>query len=334
MGSAALTATAFNPPAFAADRRNGARERTIYTHYRDMGPFPVKVANPLSFRIQEQSKDLLVRVTYPDPSAPSRGETFPAILFSHGGGASKDLYVRLADHWAPHGYVVILPTHFDSASLNYKIGSQDPFKYVSGRIGDLKFLLDHLGEVAEQTPALTGRLDAARIAVGGHSVGVLAALALAGLRLKDARGRAVDFTDKRVRAIVSINGIGPLPMAGDDWSAVKLPVFAAGGTNDPGTATGGGLASWRWRLSPYLLTTGPDRYAVSIAGGDHDFGGLIAHDGETSKGDADGLVAVSALSTAFLDKELSNNSDARHLLQEGDIAALTQQHAFLESQIG
>ena len=83
-----------------------------------------------------------------------------------------------------------------------------------------------------------------------------------------------------------------------------------------------------------MLTGGAERYALSIAGGDHDFGGLIARDGETLKGDIDGLGAVSALSTAFLDKALANNRDARHLLQEGDIAALTQDRAFLESHLG
>ena len=42
---------------------------------------------------------------------------FPAIIFSHGTGASKDDYAALGEFWAAHGYVSIHPSHADSLAL-------------------------------------------------------------------------------------------------------------------------------------------------------------------------------------------------------------------------
>jgi dienelactone hydrolase len=283
----------------------------------------------LSFSIPGQSKrDLLVRVSYPDPSAPGTGDPFPVILFSHGEGASKDEFALLVDHWASHGYVTVQPTHVDSDSLGYKPRSQDREKVLASRIEDMTFLRDHLDDIAAQSPALSGRIATDKIAVGGHGSGALTALALAGLPLRGVKPEKP--SDARVNALLTLNGAGPSMLTGDDWHAVKVPVFAAAGTNDPGQATAGGLASWRWRLGAYELTEGMPRYALSIPGGDHTLGGLIAQAQPGTNPDSEGLAALDALSTAFLDEVFAANRTARQLLDQSDVAALTRDHAFLE----
>lgn len=315
-----------------AKRVAGTGEWNVYERFFRPGPFPVKVANPLSFTMPDQKKDLLVRVTYPDPSAPSDGRHFPVILFSHGALSSKDLYTRVVDHWASHGFVIVQPTHLDSESLNYKMGSLDSTALVFSRVGDLKFLLDHLDDIAAQSPALSGRLAKDQVATAGHSFGAEIALALAGLGLKQKNGAVVNVGDPRVKAVVTYNGIGPVPNASDDWTTVTLPVFASTGTNDPSNTGSGELRSWRWRMGGYDLTAGKERYGVSIAGGDHYYGGLICREG-TGKPDPDGLAVTNAMSTAFLSGYLNNDANARALLQKADLPKLSNERGFLESTI-
>ena len=325
-------------PAFAqkarkpAKRLAGTGEWNVYERFFRPGPFPVKVANPLSFVVPYQKKDLLVRVTYPDPSAPSDGRNFPVILFSHGALSSKDLYTRVAEHWATHGFVTVQPTHLDSESLNYKMGTLDSTTLVFSRVGDLKFLLDHLDEIAAQSPALVGRLNKDQIATAGHSFGGEIALVLAGLGLKQKNGTVLNMGDARVKAVVSYNGIGPMPNTADDWSTVTLPVFASTGTNDPSNTGSGELHSWRWRMGGYDLTAGKERYGVSIAGADHYYGGLICREG-TGTPDPDGLAVTTAMSTTFLSGYLSNDGAARALLQHADLPKLSNERGFLESTV-
>jgi predicted dienelactone hydrolase len=320
--------------AWAAKRRRAdPTEKALLVGYIGTGPFPVKVANPLSFPMPAQKKNLLVRVTYPDPSTSSDGRNFPVILFSHGALSSKDLYTRVADHWASHGFVTIQPTHLDSESLGVKAGPTDSMALLASRIDDMKFLLDHLDDVAAQSPALSGRLAPDKIAVGGHSLGVVVALAMAGLQIKRPEGGTIDASDRRVRALMSYNGVGPMPFLADDWSTVKVPVFAASGTNDPGLTGDGVIRPWRWRMGAYDLTAGAQRYGASIAYGDHYYGGLICREGAGGKPDPEGLAIVDGLSTAFLDAVLWNNHPARLLLENADIAALTNDHAFLEATV-
>jgi hypothetical protein len=84
-------------------------------------------------------------------------------------------------------------------------------------------------------------------------------------------------------------------------------------------------------MGAYDLTSGKDRYAVSIASGDHYFGGLICRPGAGGQPDPDGLAIVNALSTAFLAAEFEGDKAARALLRAADLAALTNQRGFLES---
>ena len=139
------------------------------------------------------------------------------------------------------------------------------------------------------------------------------------------------FGDKRVKALVSYNGTGPMDrIANDKWGDVLVPVFAASGTNDPGATGDGVLRPWRWRIGAYDLAGSKEKYAVSIAMGDHYFGGLICREGAGGKPDPDGLSFVNGASTAFLDAYLNGNAAAKKFLRSADLPALTNNRAFLE----
>jgi dienelactone hydrolase len=324
-----LCAVLFSRSAQAATKdRVTVEHRATFDRLMVRGPFAVKTANPLSFAIPGQDRDLLLRAVYPDPDAIA--EPFPLVLFSHGGQSSKDHYNPVAEHWASHGIATILPTHVDSDTLNYRTGEIITEALLRGRIDDLTAILDHLEDIAADAPGLGGMIDPAQIAVGGHGFGSLAALVLAGLSYKRADGQVMTRRDERMRALVSYNGIGPLPLLGDDWAKIELPTFAASGTSDPGALDLRTPAPWRWRMSPYSLTSGRERYGVSIASGDHSYGGLIFHQGPGDKPDATGLAIVNALSTAFLIAHLTGDQDAEYFLKTVDLAAVTADRAFLE----
>lgn len=289
------------------------------------GPFGVITANPVVFRVEAQSKDLQLRVTTPDGPGP-----FPLVVFSHGAASSKDLYTRVIDHWASHGYAAIQPTHIDSESLGFKFGSVTPAQLLSSRIGDMQFIFDNLEAVAAKAGVL-GKLDQGKIAVSGHSFGGQIALIMAGLPLVTPEGGVKSYGDKRVKALVSYNGTGPMDrIANDKWSEVTVPVFASSGTNDPGATGDGMLRPWRWRIGAYDFAGSKEKYAVSIASGDHYYGGLICREGAGGKPDPDGLSYTNGASTAFLDAYLKNDAAAKKFLRTADLPALTDNRAFLE----
>jgi dienelactone hydrolase len=289
------------------------------------GPFAVRTANPLVFPIPDQSKDLQLRVTYPDGPGP-----FPVIVFSHGAASSKDLYTRVIDHWASHGFASIQPTHMDSESLGFKMGSATPAQLLLSRIGDMQFIMNNMDAIAAKA-GIAGKLNKDKIAVSGHSFGGQIALIMAGLPITTPDGGAKSYGDKRIKALVSYNGTGPMDrIANDKWSDVTVPIFAASGTNDPGATGDGVLRPWRWRIGAYDYAGSKEKYAVSIALGDHYFGGLICREGAGGKPDPEGLSFVNGASTAFLDAYLKNDAAAKKFLRSADLPALTSNRAFLE----
>jgi predicted dienelactone hydrolase len=291
-----------------------------------LGPHAPKSAPALSFRVDPQDKDLNIRVTYPDSPGPH-----PVIVFSHGALSSKDLYHRITDHWASHGYATILPTHLDSESLGYSFKNPLPRdKVFFGRIGDMTFILDSLEAIATKA-GISGRLDGTRIAAAGHSFGGWMALIMAGLPVTMPDGTSKSFRDERVKAMIAYNGIGPMDQIGNEgWRDVKIPVFAASGTNDPGATGDGTMRPWRWRIGAYDLAGSKEKYAVSITMGDHYYGGLICREGAGGKPDPEGLSFVNGASTAFLDAYLKADPAARKFLRTADLRPLTNGRAFLE----
>ena len=80
------------------------------------GPHEVEIVNPVTLAFPDLDKQLPLRIGYPAEEG-----RYPLIVFSHGGRLSKDDYADITDHWVSHGYIVIQPTHMDSASLGFSI---------------------------------------------------------------------------------------------------------------------------------------------------------------------------------------------------------------------
>jgi alpha-beta hydrolase superfamily lysophospholipase len=135
----------------------------------------------------------------------------PVVLFSHGLSWPMTLYQSLVEDLASRGYVVIGINHPGGAVIDYGGGRVLPFASLPDAASDSARNLalarltaswaDDISAVMAQLPGwangtatpLAGRLDLARIALMGHSLGASASGLLT--------------SDKRVRAAIALEGM-------------------------------------------------------------------------------------------------------------------------------
>ncbi len=268
----------------------------------------------------ERGVDLQVKVT-----APVDGQDLPVIVFSHGNAWSMDGYEPLVDRWAAAGFVVVQPTHLDSR--RHRIGFDDPrFPTVwRVRIADLHAVLDHLGAVLDHVPGLPARVDAARVAVVGHSWGGQTAGALLGARVLDADGTpGEDFTHPAVRAgaLIATTGTGDsltpfarehLPFMRPDYSTLTTPTLVVAGGEDRSAMSTRGPD---WFTDAYTLSPAPQRL-LTITDGEHTLGGLAGEAvAETSDEDPARVALVADAVAAHLLDVLDGDATAWRELQD------------------
>ena len=182
------------------------------------------------------------RATFPldEGGEPLRGR--PGVLFSGGGGDDGTGYFLLARHWASHGFVVLQPKHADAFSRHFDdTGHVVPAQKRTtwdvwglalceprpwrARCVDMSGLLDEVGD-------FDGRLDPARIGVGGYSFGGHVACLLGGVKFR-ARGESFGARDERVRAIINLSSEGGvLAQPKGVWRGLEVPMLLVTGERD------------------------------------------------------------------------------------------------------
>ena len=295
----------------------------------DPGPFEPVVAE-IDLPFPKLDKQLPLRIAYPGVPGP-----YPVIVFSHGGGCPKDMYLRLSDHWASHGYVVILPVHADSRSLLASFAGKDPRamgQLVYNRRYDMQHILDSLDAIEAQVPELAGRLDRDRLIAAGHSMGGATAMAVSGLVLQESSGQFVDrFDEDRFDVLLLIGDPGNrdfMPEA--PWRAIALPTLIVTGSDDYGQNFGGGPIKLDFPEDTEFAES-PNHYAF-ITDMDHYMGGLICRTDVSGPLDYDAVVITRGVSTAFLDAYAKDNDEARLFLSSDELAELTDGRATLEER--
>ena len=181
----------------------------------------------------------------PDPAAstvdaPPADGSFPVVVFAHGFNGEGALFEGYAARWARRGYVAVLPTFPLSRS---GIAVSDD---VVDQPGDISFVLDSLGDLADDDP-LAGHADLDHVAVGGHSLGAATALGI---------GYDAGRTDPRVDATIPVAG-GPLPFPGDGYDWPATPMLLAHGVADTTVPVAASDAVFDMAAPPvwYLRTT-------------------------------------------------------------------------------
>jgi predicted dienelactone hydrolase len=124
-------------------------------------------------------------------------EPFPLVVFSHGGGESREAFTYLGTHWAEHGYIAVFLTHPGS---DRKAVEEQGLRGMGGvkdfhlRPEDVRFVLDKLLSNDPGSRLVKGRLAADQIAVAGQCAGASTALAMVGLRANLHRSRRRNMT--------------------------------------------------------------------------------------------------------------------------------------------
>ncbi len=257
---------------------------TVGNYSADMGPSPVGVIPAATLHDTQRNKDVEISIEYP-----TRGGSFPIIVFSHGYGSSDRGYEPLVSYWTSNGYVCIRPSHADAGLLRetpreapvIRRGTQQQAQVVpipqrnameeiwdrerepqwQNRVADVKLVLDSLDDLELRFPELKGKMDHGKIGVGGHSYGAFTALLIAGMN--------GTFADPRVRAVLAMSPPGPSPDRGitaQSFAIVKIPVMFMTGTNDRGANES---EDANWRKQGFDDSPPGDKYFVLIDSARH-----------------------------------------------------------------
>jgi predicted dienelactone hydrolase len=238
------------------------------------------------------------------PQQWQQGKTSVVVL-SHGLASNPESMEDIAQHLASYGFVVAIPQHPGSDTLQAKAllegYSREVFDLQEfiNRPQDISFVIDELER--RNQAEFGGRLDLENVGVGGHSFGGYTALAVAGAtidfdylqtmcdrpygglntslllqcRALDLPRENYNFRDPRVKAVIGANPVNSGIFGQKGLSEIKIPVLLISGNYDPATpAVFEQLRSFMW------LTT-PDKSLILAEGQAHvDFSEL---DGGISK---------------------------------------------------
>ncbi|MBD3177905.1 MAG: hypothetical protein GF320_22250, partial [Armatimonadia bacterium] len=118
----------------------------------------------LDLRDTDRDRTLPIRVFA--PTLPSAEGPLPTVVFSHGGGESREAFGYLGQAWARAGYLATFLTHpgSDRAVVNAQGMRALGASGGDDRPQDLSFVIDRLlaGDTGE--PIIDGRVDPGRIA--------------------------------------------------------------------------------------------------------------------------------------------------------------------------
>lgn len=283
---------------------------------------PVLSYTPVVLDVPGRAAPLEVKVSWP-----SGDGSHPVLLLSHGHGisnfvASNKGYGPVAEFWAAHGFVVLQPTHLDAMELGLReSGHPDAPLFWRSRIGDLRALIDHLGDIEAVVPGLGGHVDPTRIVAVGHSLGAHTVAMLMGARvLGEGDSRVAEPYDERIAAgvLISPPGIadefsGPALQLYPDMA--KLDFAQMGGASLVITGDGdvNPIFSSRadYRSDAYRLSPGGNKSLLTFREAGHMFGGISGYDAaETTDENPERVAALRALVWAYLRTRLDEADPA------------------------
>lgn len=245
---------------------DGAPRSTEQTRYSgiEIGPTPVGAIPDVIVRDNDRNKDVQVTIEYP-----TRGGPHPLIVFSPGFGGSHRGYIGLSSYWAANNYVVIRVNHSDRTA---KVeNAEDVWANATpadwrNRVRDITFVLDSIESLTQRFPELSGKIDATKIGVAGHSYGAHTAMLVGGVRTFPG---GVSYADPRVKAVVALSPQGPSDVRGftrESWTELRGPALFMTGTLDQGTTE---LETPEWRGEAFRLSPAGDKWLVTVEGVGH-----------------------------------------------------------------
>lgn len=313
----------FNRPAISPANQNGSMNNANAIQTLSIRP----IVLPTSMRMI----DLHISVT-----VPVSGDKLPILLLSHGHGRSNYLssfhgYGPLVDRFAAAGFVVIQPTHLDSATLPYRDSDHpDAPLFWKSRANDMSLILDQIDAIERATPTLAGRIDTTKVAVLGHSMGGHTASVLLGAQHVEAED-TVSVAEPRIRAGVLLAAPGRGDALSDlaakaypffstiDFSTMTTPALVVAGDKDGSAHLT--TAGETWHMDPYTLAPAP-KSLLTLFGAEHGLGGIAGYDAaETTDENPDRVEALASLVEAYLRSQLDPEDDAWQRTRDAFIGA-------------
>ncbi len=291
----------------------------------------------------DAKRDRTVPVRIYAPRLAENEGRLPAIVFSHGGGESREAFAYLGTHWAAHGYLVVFLTHRGSDRKAFEergmrgLGSIRDFHL---RPEDVRFVLDRLLSSDPGSKLLAGRVDPHRAAVAGQCAGSTTALAMVGLRVHLPEKKNVTFADPRFRCAVAMSPQMAAGRLGGDvglheksWAEIRAPTMVVTGTRDflwiPAVRR-----DRSWIRKPYDGLPPGEKYLVEIEGAEHN----AFTDSEpyypAGKRDPRHHGWIQKATTAFFDAHLKGDRQAAAWLRDGGLQKETEGACRQENKLG
>jgi len=265
---------------------------------------------------------------------------FPLVVFSHGGGESREAFGYLGTHWARSGYIAVFLTHPGS---DRKAIEEHGIRAMGGggaknfhlRPEDVRFVLDRLLSDDPGSRLVKGRLAADRVAVAGQCAGASTALAMVGLRANLPEKRDATFIDPRFTCAIALSpqpgGGRRSPLDADSWARIDVPTLMVTGTRDfnwlPGAKANPNLARM-----PFDGLPPGDKFLVEIKDAEHNaFTDSVPYY-PARKRDPRHHGWIQRATTAFLDAYLKGDSKARDSLRNEVLEKETQGECLQEQK--
>jgi predicted dienelactone hydrolase len=272
---------------------------------------------------------------------PKSDAPMPIVIFSHGGGGSREGNSMLGEHLASHGFVAFHLQHqgsdIEAVRANRKTAStmiQDPELSIP-RFQDIGFVVSQFTKASVEGP-LKRRIDPQTVGISGHSFGALTTQVIAGQSLP---GVGQDLALPTLKGAFVLSPSPPRPAYGDEtkvFNAMKMPMFFLTGTADAGPEEGFKTEA---RRVPFDRSKGVDRWLLILNDANHyTFAGLekvprlikfktgVKDDPNVTTNHA--LIRVAAVS--FWKWTLLNDETSRNYLDGGDFQTLVGNHGKIE----
>ena len=287
----------------------------------------------------DASRDREVPVRIYAPDLKHGNGPYPLVVFSHGGGESREAFTYLGTHWAKSGYIAVFLTHpgsdrkaIDEQGLRGMGGVKD----FHLRPEDVRFVLDKLLSNDPGSQLVKGRLAPEQIAVAGQCAGSSTALAMVGLRVDLPGEPDAAFIDPRFKCAIALSPQPGTqrnnPLREGSWARIEVPTLVVTGTQDFNWTPEARAIPNRTRIPFDGLPPG-DKFLVEIKDAEHNaFTDSIPYYPARQR-DPRHHLWIQQATTAFLDAYLKGEAKAREWLQNETLETETKGECLQEQKL-